>query len=75
MATAKQLKHRIKQTGEALEREHIRNVEKTSRVGWGAGMRRVKIGPSHSREFELEARLRGYIEQLAELEGAGDSDL
>jgi len=73
--TIKQLKHRIKQAGEALEREHIRNVEKTSRVGWGAGMRRVKIGLSRSREFELEARLGRYKEQLAKLEGAGDSDL
>ena len=71
--TIKQLKHRIKQTGAALEREHIRNVEKSSRVGWGTGMRRVKIGPSGRREFELEARLECYKEQLAKLEGVGDS--
>ena len=70
-----QLKHRIKKTSEALEREHKRNVEKCSRVGWGSGMRRVKIGPNHRREFELETRLRGYKEQLTKLEGAGDSDL
>ena len=68
MATAKQLKHRIKQTSEAIEREHIKNVGISSRVGWGAGMRRVKIGPSGRRENELRARLEEYKEQLAKLE-------
>jgi hypothetical protein len=65
--TAKQLEARIKRTEEALEREHIKNVEITSRVGWGAGMRRVKLGPSGRRERELESRLEDYRKRLKEL--------
>ena len=42
--TAKQLQARIRQTEEALYREHVKNVEMFSLVGWGAGMRRVKAG-------------------------------
>lgn len=71
--TVKQLKHRISRTAEALEREHRKNVEVSSRVGWGAGMRRVHIGPSFSRENELEGRLRDYKKQLAELEGTNET--
>ena len=67
--TVKLLKSRIKRIKEALEREHIRNVEISSRVGWGAGMRRVKIGPSGARERELESRLNEYKRQLKEFEG------
>lgn len=66
--TKKQLKYRIKQTTEALEREHLKNVEISARVGWGAGMRRVRIGPSRSRENELTSRLDDYMKLLAELE-------
>ena len=64
---AKQLEARIKRTEEALEREHIKNVEMTSRVGLGAGMRRVKLAPSGRRERELESRLEDYRKRLKEL--------
>ena len=67
--TVKQLKYRIERTTEALAREHIKNVKIFSRVGWGTGMRRVKIGPSYRRERELESRLDNYKHQLKELEG------
>ena len=57
MTTLKQLKSRRERTANALQKEHIKNVEKFSRVPWGAGMRRVKIGPSCVRENTLRYKL------------------
>jgi hypothetical protein len=51
--TVRQMESRIRRTEAALRKEHIRNVEIMSRVGWGAGMRRVNTGPSGRREREL----------------------
>ena len=66
--TSKQLNHRIKQISASLERERQKNHDIISRVGWGSGMRRVRIGPGFRRENELEAKLRDYKEQLIKLE-------
>jgi len=70
--TIKQLKNYIKRIEAALEREHIKNVAICARVGWGAGMRRVKIGPSGGRERELANRLEDYRAQLSKMEGKND---
>ena len=66
--TVQQLKRRIAQIEATLERERRKNIEITARVGWGAGMRRVRIGPSFRRENELEGRLNHYIQQLKDSE-------
>jgi hypothetical protein len=66
--TVKQLKSRIKRTEKSLEREREKNCGIISRTGWGAGMRKVRIGPSFSRETELAVRLKKYKEQLKKLE-------
>jgi hypothetical protein len=68
VVTVKQLKYRIERTEEALRKEHIKNVEISSRVPWGAGMRRVKVGPCCRRENELQSRLNDYRRQLREIE-------
>ena len=65
--TVKQLIHRIKKTEEALQRERAKNNGIISRAGWGAGMRRVRIGPSFGRENRLEERIERYKKQLKEL--------
>lgn len=65
--TEKQLLYRISRTEEALKRESRKNTEKMSRVGWGSGFRKHDNGPSCSRELVLDARLRGYREELEAL--------
>ena len=73
--TIKQLKSRIKRTEEALNKEYRRNIEKVACVGWGSGMRKVRIGPSFRRESELEERLSSYKEQLKKMEEAADEQI
>lgn len=70
--TKKQLLSRIQRTEEALKKEHINNVEKMSRVGWGSGFRKQYVGPCCRRENELENRLAEYKRQLAEMETQRD---
>lgn len=64
--TVKQLKNRIRKTEEALEREHVKNIEKFSRVKWCSGMREVHTDSRFRREFKLERRLIEYKERLKE---------
>jgi len=66
--TIKQLKSRIKQISASLERERRKNIEIIDRVGWGSGMRKVRIGPSYRRENELENKLNEYKNILEKME-------
>ena len=66
--TVNQLKHRINKTSAALERERRKNSEIVANVGWGSGMRKVRIGPNFRRENELAEKLKNYMEQLKDLE-------
>lgn len=74
--TEKQLLYRINRAEEALARESRKNTEKMSRVGWGSGFRKQYVGPSCSRELQLESRLRDYRNALdalrAEQAAAGE---
>lgn len=71
--TEKQLRRRIGVTKEALLREKQKNNEKMSRVGWDSGMRKQYVGPCCRRENELESRLHGYEQALAELLKGGEA--
>ena len=72
--TEKQLRYRIRATEDALFKEKLRNNEKSSRVGWGSGFRKMYVGPCCTRENEMESRLRRYKEELAELLKGGEAE-
>lgn len=51
------LKERKARLEERLARENERTTQVFANVGWGAGMRKTKIGPSFAKTNELEDKL------------------
>lgn len=51
------LKERKARLEERLARENERTTQVFANVGWGAGMRKTKIGPSFAKTAELEDKL------------------
>lgn len=51
-----------------LMKEKLRLHKQISNLGWGAGMRRVKISPSFSKEDSLQEKLNNVIQQIKELQ-------
>lgn len=64
----KSLLRKIDRLRESLRRETERTREIWARVPWGAGMRRVSVGPSCRRENELREKLRAAETELAALQ-------
>ena len=62
------LKKTIFKKEKALKQERDRTTHAFTSLGWGAGMRRSKLGCSYAREDKLKMQLKQLYCQLEDLE-------